>query len=66
MSNKLKQIKQLNKMFSEFISELTDYDFFKDLEVSTEVLKQEKLLVREIRLLGDWEFVKETKKEVEF
>ncbi len=58
MSNKLKQIKQLNKMFSEFISELTDYDLFKDIEVSTEVLKQEKILLREIKALFEWDFVK--------
>jgi len=65
MSNKLKQIKQLNKMFSEFISELTDYDLFKDIEVSTDVLKQEKILLREIKALNEWDFIKEARKNDE-
>ena len=54
MNNQLSQIKRLNKLFAAFNRELADYDASKDMEVSIDVLKEEKKLVREIKAMVDW------------
>ncbi len=59
MSKSLARIKRVNKLFSQFIDELGEYNDTKELHVTPEVLAQEKILVKEIVALTEWEFMQD-------